>query len=216
MERAWWIAGPLLLTAGCVDTNTLERVQQYNEIGLNAYEHGEYRAARESFQAALTLEPEDAALMYNVGQCYDRLGDVAKAEQFYQKCLLRAPNHAACRHALADLWVRAGRRPEAEKMVEDWLKREPNLASALAEDGWLWHVRGDLPKAQGRLHDALKLDPHDLRALTELAIVYEELHRPDRALVLYERCLAINPRQPDIAARVQQLRQNAVGPPRRE
>lgn len=214
MRRAIWAAG-LALALGCADT-TQERVRDYNQDGVHLYERGDYAQARESFQAALALQPEDAGLLFNVGQCYDRLGDAAKAEQFYHECLRRAPNHPACWHALVALLVRDGRRPEAEQLVVGWILREPKRSSPYAEDGWLYHQAGNLPLAQGRLTQALQIDPKDCRALTELALVYEEMQRPDRALSFYQTCLEVNPRQPDIVRRVAQLRAQGVGPPRPE
>src|SRR5262249_13001417 len=158
--------------------------------------------------------PEDSGLLYNVGQCYDHLGDAAKAEQFYVACLQRAPDHAPCHHALSVLLVRCKRWPDAVRSVEDWLTRSPNLAAAHAEDGWLYHQAGDLPRAQARLQEAALLDPRDWRALVELGAVYEDLQRPDRAAVLYEEALQENPNQPDVRRRLDALRTQGVGPPR--
>src|SRR5258708_443457 len=141
-----------LFVASCLpERPSQELVTHYNEDGVLLFERGEYVHARETFEAALKLAPEDAAILYNLGECHDRLGDAAKAESFYRECLVRSPNHAACRHALAQIWVRAGRQADAEHMVEDWLTREPKLSAPYAEDGWLWHLRGDLPKAHSRL-----------------------------------------------------------------
>jgi tetratricopeptide (TPR) repeat protein len=110
--------------------------------------------------------------------------------------------------------VREGRQDEAVKMVEDWLAREPNLAAPYAVDGWLWHQVGDLPRAQARLQQALQIDPHDMHALIELALVYEALHRPERALVLYERALSQNPHLPQVAERLDRLKAQGVKRPR--
>src|SRR5262249_57045861 len=132
-------------------------------------------------------------------------GDAAEAEGCYQECLRRPPNQEACRQALAVLLVRQKRRDEAARMVEDWLRREPKLAGPYAEDGWLWHQAGDLPRAQARLQQALELDPHDPRALTELALLYETMQRPDRAGVLYERILERNPQHFAAARRLDEL-----------
>ena len=215
MNRAAWVAGIVLGLAGCVNPAD-ERFHDYNEDGLFLFRQGNYRDARESFQAALDLKPADSALMYDIGECYDRLGDAAKAERFYQECLQRAPNHEACRHALAVLLVRQNRRDEAARMIEDWLSREPKLAGPYAEDGWLWHQAGDLPRAQARLQQALEIDPRDVRALTELALVYEAMQRPDRALVLYERALEREPEQLELKKRVQFLLTSGASRPRPE
>jgi tetratricopeptide (TPR) repeat protein len=203
-----------LVLVGCVPAEVQQRVRDYNEDGIYLYQRGDYRAAGESFLAAHALQPQDPGLIYNVAECYDRIGDREKAERYFNECLLRSPNHAACRHALAALLVREGRWAEAVTMVEDWLAKEPKLAAAYAEDGWLWHQAGDLPRAQARLQQALQIDPHDNRALTELALVFEAMQRPDRAVALYERALQVNPHQPDVGRRLNQLRAQGVSLPR--
>ena len=212
--RPGWAAGVLVLLAGCVPNEREQRVRAYNEDGVHLFGQGDYVHARDTFQGALALTPEDANLHFNLGQCYDRLGRAELAEQSYRACLQRAPNHPECRHALCVLLVRRGRRDEAVRLVEDWLKTQPRLAAAYAEDAWLWHQAGDLPQAQSRLQQALDLDPHDPRALTEMGLVYEALGYPDRALVAYERCLDVRPNQPELVRRVNELRARGVGPPR--
>jgi Flp pilus assembly protein TadD len=207
--------GLAMLLAGCAPA-VQDRVREYNREGVLLYERGDFGGAREHFQAALSLQPEDANLIYNLGDCSDRLGDLANAERLYRECLARSPNHPECRHALTSLMVRQGRRAEAVQMVEEWAAREPKLSSPLAEDGWLCHEAGNLPRAQARLQQALELDPHDIRALNELGRVYEELARPERALVIYERSLAVNPRQTDVARRLDTLRARGVTRPKPE
>jgi Flp pilus assembly protein TadD len=206
-----------LCVASCIPAlQTNELVTQYNEDGVLLFERGDYVHAGQSFEAAHKLSPDDAAILYNLAQCSHRQGDTSRAEFFYRECLTRAPNHAACRHSLAQLCVRTGRQTEAERMIEDWLIREPKLSGPYAEDGWLWHLRGDLPKAHSRLQSALQIDPRDVRALMELGQVYEEMQRPDRALVLYQRILEVNPRQPEIARRVDELKAQGVISPKPE
>jgi protein O-GlcNAc transferase len=215
MRRACCGVWLLSCLAGCVPS-TLDRVREYNEDGVYLFERGDYRSARESFQAALTLTPDDPALLCNVAQCYDRAGDATNAERSYRECLRLAPNHIECRHALDGMLVRIGRRDEAARLIQEWLAREPRLAAAYAEDGWLLHQGGDLPGAQARLQQALALDPHDTRALVELARVYEAMRRPDRAADLYERALQQNPHQEEVARRLQLLRAQGAGRPQPE
>jgi Tfp pilus assembly protein PilF len=212
MRRVLCLGIWLLCLAGCGPTVN-DHARLLNEDGLYLYQRGDFSRARESFQAALALQPRDPALLYNIGQCYDHQGDLLKAEQYYQQCLQIAANHAPCRHALAALLLQTGRRTAAEHMLEDWLIREPKLADAFAENGWLLHQLGDLPQAQARLHQALELDPHQVRALTELAVIYEKMAMPERALVLYERALLHDSHQPEIVQKINQLRARGVGRP---
>jgi tetratricopeptide (TPR) repeat protein len=203
-----------LVAAGCLQP-TDERVRAYNEDGIRLYEAGAYGDARESFQAALSVKPDDPGLLYNLAQCYDRAGDT-RAERYYDECLQRAPEHAACHHALDAYLVRTGRWPDAARNVEDWLSRSPKSASAHAEDGWLWFQAGDVPRAQARLQEALLIDPNDALALSELGHVYEQMERPDRAVVLYEQAVRADPHRADLTARLTALHAQGAGPPRPE
>jgi len=98
-------------------------------------------------------------------------------------------------------------------MVDDWLAREPKLAAPYAEDGWLRAQSGDLLNARGRFQQALLLDANNTVALNELARLYEAMHRPDRARVLYERSLEADPHQPDVFQHVSLLRSQGAGLP---
>jgi tetratricopeptide (TPR) repeat protein len=225
MRRMGWAAGLALCAAGCAPT-LMERVHNCNEDGVVLFGRGAYEPARQCFQAALTLQPDNADLTYNLGQCYDRLGNSAQAEQFYHNCLQRSPDHTECRHALALLLLREDRRQEAVQMVEEWLQQawqeysrlehSPQLAAAFTEDGWLYAQSNDTERALKRYQQALFYDQHYARTLAEMGRLYEEMHYPDRALSLYQRALQINPNLPDIAQRVTALRKLGTGPPHPE
>src|SRR5262245_21511476 len=147
------------LVVGACAPASQERVRDYNQDAMELFRRGDYAHSRETFEAALALQPGDANLVYNLGQCSERLGQFTRAEKHYQQCLQISPNHQDCRFALASLWVRENRRSETSRMVEDWLSRQPGLAGPYALDGWMWRQAGDLPRAQSRLQQALALEP---------------------------------------------------------
>jgi tetratricopeptide (TPR) repeat protein len=211
----WFWAIVLMGLIGCAPM-AHERANDYREDALRLYSAGHYDQAAESFEAALNTSPGDPDLEYHAARCYDLCGQTTKAEQFYNACLLRAPNHAQARRGLASLLVRSGRQVEATKMTEDWLANAPDRAEAYSLDGWLWHQSGDLPKAEGRLLQALELDRNDAWALVELGLVNEALRRPERALVMYERALEVNPHQPEVTQRLMRLQSQGVQRPKPE
>lgn len=213
MRRAGWLSGLIVGLAGCLSAAE-ERVQVYNTDGIYLFQKGDYADARLNFQAALKLKPDDPAILYNIGQCYDRQDARDQAEQYYNLCLRQEPDNVACRRAFVALMVRDGRTPEATRMVEDWLAREPKKADPYALDGLLWHQAGDLPKAQARLQQALEFDPHNVPALIELGLIYEAMHHLGRARALYERVLEVEPNQPDVIARLNLLQHQGAGQPR--
>lgn len=216
MGRIGSVAGLALLVSACVPALS-ERVQQYNDIGVQHFQKGEFDRARADFQAALALLPNNYSLLYNVGQCYDQLGQVQQAEHYYRLCLQQQPNDRDCRHALNVLLVKNGRMADARQMVNEWLASEPKLSAAYAEDGWLYERQGDPISAIKRYQEALNIEPHNTLALIEMGRIYEEeLNLPSRALKLYQMALEYEPHQVDLVKRVNRMRTRGVGPPHPE
>ena len=202
-----------LLGAGCATTSTAQRAQIYNDDGVYLFAQGQYRPALECFEAALTIQPDDAALLFNAGQCHDRLGHGQIAEKYYVECLQRTAKHVEARQAYVALLSRTGRTEQANQLIDDWLKQQPDAADGYALDAWRLRQQNALPQAQARLQQALAIDPHHARALTELALIYEQTGMPDRAYVLYERILARDPRQHEVGQRLEQLKAKGVRRP---
>ncbi|HYV34656.1 MAG TPA: tetratricopeptide repeat protein [Gemmataceae bacterium] len=200
------------LTTGC-ETEKHERFRQYNDEGIHLYQQGDYASARDHFELALPLEPKDASVLYNLGQCNDRLNQTARAEDYYKQCLQANANHPECRHALALLMYRTGRNAEADQMIQEWLNNEPALGAAYAEDGWRLRQAGQFQPAVGRFQQALHYDPKNVRAMTELGQIYEEHEHPELALSMYTLALQQNAQQPALKERINLLMAKGVRKP---
>ncbi len=128
-------------------------------------------------------------------------------------CLQVVATHGDARQAQVSILYRTGRSQEANRLIQEWLEQNPKLADAYVLDAWRLRQQKALPLAQGRLQQALALEPNNRRALVELGIVYEMLNMPERALSLYERSLMVDPNQPEIAPRVDQMRAKGIQRP---
>lgn len=202
----------LCAASGCLHT-TQERFQEFHDDGVYLYSLADFAGARESFAMALELEPENAGLLYNIGQCYDRQGDWQRAEKTYITCLEKEPGHAECRFALIQLMYETDRRPEASRLIDEWLSVNPEIAMPYVADSWRLRQEGDIIDALARVQQGLAKEPRNLRGLVEMGIIYERLERPSRALILYERALEESPKQADLVSRVNYLRSKNVGKP---
>ena len=198
--------------AGCVSP-TQDKVQLFNDDGVTMFGRGDFASARESFAIALELSPHDPDLMYNLGQCYDRLGDFASAERYYAQCLQARAGHAEARYSLGMLYYKMGRHAEYQHLVEEWLRERPKDPEPYVLDGWRLRQEAAYPQAQGRLQQALGLDANNNHALIEMGVLYETLSMPERSLALYERALSQHPNQPEIQQRVLILRSQKIGAP---
>src|SRR5579863_126323 len=61
------------------------------QAGLKFYTSGDYKSAVTEFTTAQQLAPADLN-NYNLGLCYDKLGDAAPAIQYYREYLNKVPN----------------------------------------------------------------------------------------------------------------------------
>jgi protein O-GlcNAc transferase len=197
----------VLLAAGCLSPHSEleQRRLQLQADGIKAYRRGGYHEARQHFEAALQLRPNDPDLLYNLGRTAEMQNKLQEAEELYRQAIVEQPDHAAARQARTQLLWKTGRQDQAHREVQAWLVDHPQSAAAYAEDGWLRLQDGDWDKARGRFQQALDRDPKNIRALNELARIYERLDYPDRAAELYRRSLAHRPDQPQIRERLSAL-----------
>lgn len=206
------LAVALLLLCGCAAESQLAR--RHAEDGRHLFARGNYADAGDCFRAALALKPGDADLLFEVGRCHGKLGQIAQAEALYKDCVARDPDHADARHAWLVLMLGDRREAEGRAMVAAWMRSRPDRGGPYAEDAFLFARAGDVDNARGRYQQALDRDPNEVRALVGLASVYEKIGRKDRSLELYVRALHVRRDQPDVARRVEELRRAGVTGPK--
>jgi Tfp pilus assembly protein PilF len=213
MPRASLFAVLLFLVGACLPAQN-ERVRHHTEDGFHLFQRGSYADARDCFQSAIALKPNDPDLIYNLAQCHDRLGHHSQSEALYKECLRHDPDHPEARHAWLLLMLQTDREADGRRMVEEWMRSRPKSGGPFAEDAWLRARAGDVDTARRRYQQALNHDPRNPRALVGLADIYRKLDHPGRALVLYERALEAKPDQPEIAKLVRELRGKGVTGPK--
>lgn len=203
---------PFGLTAGCGWMSSGQ-----NSEGVRLFQQGYYDAAAQRFRQAMQTEPQNPDSYYNLAAYYHRQGklqqrpvDLAQAESYYRQCLDHNPNHVDCRRGLAVLLVEQGRSEEAFKMMEDWDTQNPTLAAPKVELARMFEEFGDKDAATQHLTAALAIAPDDPRALAALGKLREDSGDMNQALANYQRSLAINRFQPELAQRVNALQASGV------
>src|SRR5215831_17792183 len=87
-HRLLWIA--FLCLASRLAIADAGQARAHFDRGRAFFEVDEYRQAIAEFKAA-HIEKPDPAFLYNIAECYRRLGDLSEALQFYRRFLATAP-----------------------------------------------------------------------------------------------------------------------------
>jgi tetratricopeptide (TPR) repeat protein len=194
--------------------------QSANISGVQMFQQGNYQAADSYFRQALQADPMNADGHYNLAanfhrqwKLHQRPADLHQAEMNYQQCLLRNPQHVDCYRGMAVLMVEQGRTQDAFNLLEQWAASAPVSAEPRIELARLYEEFGDKETAKTRLIDAVAVAPQNARALAALGKLREESGDTVQALSNYQRSLASNINQPQVAARVAMLQGSGLGAP---
>jgi Tfp pilus assembly protein PilF len=186
--------------------------QGHNAEGVRMYQSAYYEGALNQFQKAVDADPKNPDAYYNLASTYHQLGklhhrdpDLQQAESNYHRCLDQNPNHEECYRGLAVLLIDRGHPEQGRELLELWAQRSPGLPGPKIELARFNEEQGDKQNAQARLIEAIAIDPNNARALTALGKLREDSGDTAQALANYQRSLALNRSQPQVAARVAAL-----------
>ncbi len=210
-------AAGLTMAGGCTNFVANSR----NADGVTLFQQGRYQDALQKFQEATYADPSNADGYYNLGATYHRLGQLRpdqpaslkQAETCYLQCLERNPNHRDCHRGLAVLYIEENHSDKAFALIQNWAAQSPSLAEPRMELARLYTEFGNKEAAANTLAEAVQRNPGDARQWAAFGKVREDTGDYQQALVNYQRSLAIDPAQADVAARVSALQRSLAQQP---
>lgn len=189
-----------------------------NLQGVRMYQQGQYEAAMQQFQAAISTHPSNPDTYYNMAATLHRMG-IAKNDQnllnqsetLYNQCLDLDPEHEDCYRGLAVLLAETGRSDRAFALLKNWAVRSPKNADARIELARLYEEFGDPETAKIQLTEAVHIDQNNARAWSALGRLREQSGDYSQALANYQRSYSLNRFQPEIAERIATLNATVSG-----
>jgi tetratricopeptide (TPR) repeat protein len=186
--------------------------QGRNVDGVRYFQQGNYQLAMQRFQEAQRTDPQNPDSYYNLAATLHKSGlqtrdanQLLQAETFYNTCLNYNPNHVDCYRGLAVLLTETGRTQQAFTLLGNWAKTNPQSADARVELARLSEEVGDNKGAENYLTEALRIDTNNWRAMAALGRQRELAGRYQEAIQNYQRAQTLNPYQPQLASKVQEL-----------
>jgi tetratricopeptide (TPR) repeat protein len=165
----------------------------------NAYEHGLALSAKglharaiEQFEQALERDPDDARVLFALGNTARALGMARPAEAFFRRVLAQQPDRIEALVSLANLLRSQGNFGEAEALLVPALARAPDSAELWLTLGSVYRETGDRTRAREHYRQALASRPNYAPALANIADFLADDGETEAALDLYRRVLQQN------------------------
>lgn len=162
-RKVAWIALALALAAPAPARADDKKARELFEKGVELFERGDHAGARESFEAAAKLV-DYPIVLYDLGLCYEALGDPVRAVRTMEK-VLAAPGS-----------LKAERVEHAKKTLEEQRKKIARLTLRSKPDGAEVRVGGvlvgrtplvDVELPAGTAHIEVTLDGHGVQRKSE-------------------------------------------------
>jgi predicted CXXCH cytochrome family protein len=168
--------------------------------------------AEAEYLAALRLSTQFAPAAINLAELYRLQGRDGDGEQVLRRAITASPRAAGLHHALGLALTRLKRREEALAELRSATELDPDQAryAYVYEVGL--HSAGHADEALALLKQSLARHPDDRDILLALVSFSRDASDPASALAYAERAARIMPGDPNLAALIDQLREQAALP----
>ena len=160
----------------------------------------QYDAAIAKWNEALTLSPEDAKALSNLGVVLETVGRAPEAMADYRKAIASEPDYPNAYMNLGVALARAGKLDEGIPYLEKAAQLSPWDATVHSNLGAALTASGRMDDAIIECEKALQLGPGDSQAYANLAIALAKARRFDEAIANFEKALALDPDSAQIHA----------------
>ncbi len=156
----------------------------YYEMGsIKSLDMAYYSEAIEDFDKAIEINPNAAKYYYGRGECFYKMGDMAKATKDCEKSLSLAPNRTSALLLKASLYEVTGKVEEAVKILDYVISKDSLAWDAYNNRGiiklfWLKQYESGITD----LKKALTFKPNDPMIHNNIGLGYSTLERYKEAI----------------------------------
>jgi protein O-GlcNAc transferase len=165
-----------------------------NEKAVKDYLAGDRGAAIAGLRRALTLAPDDAEILNNLGSLLREERQVEEAIVCHHRALRLRPEFPEAHSNLGNALRDYGRLDEAAVCFETALRLRPAFPAALVNYGNVLRTRGRIDEALACYRRAIAVAPALGEAHNNLGTLLQGLGRWDESAAAYRTALALDPR----------------------
>jgi len=167
--------------------------KNFYAAGLAAAQEGRHSDAIAAYERALERSPEDARVLFALGNTAEALGLTDAAETFFRRVLAQSPDRLEAIVNLANVLRKRRRTSDVIELLRPALERNPTASELWLTLGSAMRESGDARNGETFTREALRLAPDSAAALGNLADMLADKGAVDEALALYGTALAHEP-----------------------
>lgn len=163
-------------------------------LGVTYLQSGEYAVALENIEAALKINPGNAAAYSNLGRVLHETRRYEEALASYDKAIQLKPDFAEAHYNKGNTLREMKRAEEAIVAYERAIQCRNQYAEAYQNLGVIAHEQRQLEKAIALYDQTIAIKPTHAEAHSNRGVALKALHRVDEALKSFDLSISINPK----------------------
>jgi tetratricopeptide (TPR) repeat protein len=136
-----------------------ETVKSYYDLGVFAYEKGDYKTAQDFLEKAAEESPTDAYVKFYLGMTCAQLNKLPEAEIFFKRARTLDPNIPGLDYQMGIVSYKTGKYQDASGFFEKAVAENPSDALSVYYAGITAFMNEDYQKALGYLDKASQMSP---------------------------------------------------------
>lgn len=167
--------------------------QLLNSLGTTQLELGKATLAVQSLKKALSANPIDIEVKYNLARAYKAVGLFNEAQAIFVDVISKKPTYIQANIHLADVYVNLGAVEKAQSCLMSVLEKDPTNIVALNNLGNVLRRANDFQASVQCFETAIKLQPTNSTLRRNLAATLVLLNRRDEAKQAFIKAVSLNP-----------------------
>ncbi len=171
------------------DWEGLSRLEVLKFMAKIYLDLGKVNDAREKYEEARAISPNDFFILYKLGIIYSETGDVDLAITSMEDAVKVAPNVSGAHVALASLYKHVGRTGDAKRSYMEAIKLDPDNKSIVNNLADILYEEDDIDGGIGLLEPLYEKGELGEHGEVALGKFYYQSGRPEDALAVFEGLL---------------------------
>ena len=172
-------------------------IEETFKIAVKYHEQNKLKEAQELYNQVLKIDPNQSAVLNNLGVILGQLGGYQKAKDCYEKAIEIDPNYSEAHNNLGLIFQAVKDYQKAINCYEKAIEINPNYANANYNLGVVFQVLAEYQKAKGYLEKAIEINPNYSLAHNNLGAIFQKLDENQKARNNFEKAIEINPNYVD-------------------